>query len=186
VISSPKLAGSKLAGIVRSRWAREIGTWTLYAAVGLGAYWFFGRRTSGPKVGSRAAAFVLPRVGEPGEVRFDPASKQATLVEVFASWCGACRRATPRVTSAWEKQSGERVNFVAVSVDDSMDAARAAQRTWGLRGPVGLDVDGAFSAAYHVELLPTFVLIDRDGVIRRVEAGVPSESDAVAWFEELD
>ena len=39
--------------------------------------------------------------------------------------------------------------------------------------------------AYGVSLLPTFVLIDRDGTVKRVSSGVPSRRTLSRWLSEL-
>jgi peroxiredoxin len=63
-----------------------------------------------------------------------------------------------------------------VSVDDSQQQAEEARAEWGIPYPVALD-DGSVARAYGVSLLPTVVLIDRHGKVRRSVAGVPSKRE---------
>ena len=58
------------------------------------------------------------------------------------------------------------------------------QQSWPIAYPVVVD-DGRVSRGYGVSLLPTFVLIDRDGTIRRVSSGVPSRRTLSRWLSEL-
>jgi thiol-disulfide isomerase/thioredoxin len=133
-------------------------------------------RSSGPEEGSDAAPFDLPLLGGVG--RFDLASQRGkpVVMEVFASWCGTCRRATPVLSEMYRAHAGKDVTFVGVSVDESRERAEEARVEWGIPYPVALD-DGSVSRAYGVSLLPTVVLIDKHGKVRRSVAGVPSKRE---------
>jgi peroxiredoxin len=133
-------------------------------------------RSSGPEEGSEAATFDLPLLGS--TERFNLASQRGkpVVMEVFASWCGTCRRATPVLSEMYRSRSGSNVAFVGVSVDDSQQQAEEARAEWGIPYPVALD-DGSVARAYGVSLLPTVVLIDKHGKVRRSVAGVPSKRE---------
>jgi thiol-disulfide isomerase/thioredoxin len=139
-------------------------------------------RSSGPEEGSQAASFNLPLLGSEG--RFDLASQRGkpVVMEVFASWCGTCRRATP-VLSEMHRTHGANVAFVGVSVDESRQKAEAARTEWGIPYPVALD-DGSVARGYAVSLLPTVILIDKHGKVRRSIAGVPSKSELARFLAE--
>ncbi len=134
------------------------------------------RRSSGPDEGTEAAPIRLALLGEDGH--FDLASQRGkpVVLEVFASWCGTCRRATPVLAQAYRDHGSEKATFLGVSVNDSPAAALRAQKEWDIPYPVALD-DGQVARAYHVSLLPTVVLIDRDGKVRRASAGVPTRDE---------
>jgi thiol-disulfide isomerase/thioredoxin len=133
-------------------------------------------RSSGPEEGSDAAMFNLPLLGADG--RFDLASQRGkpVVMEVFASWCGTCRRATPVLSEMYRTHAGKNVTFVGVSVDESRERAEEARAAWGIPYPVALD-DGSVSRGYAVSLLPTVVLIDKYGKVHRSVAGVPSKRE---------
>ena len=69
----------------------------VYGALALLAVLFVSRKLSGPSEGGQAAPFDLPLVGGAEGARFRLADKrgQPVLIEVFAAWCGACRRSAP-------------------------------------------------------------------------------------------
>ena len=142
------------------------------------------RSASGPSEGSAAKSFQLPLASGNGMFRLDEHRGKPVLVEVFASWCGACQRAAPMVGEVYREAQNSGVVFVGVSVDDDADAAKRAQETWPIAYPVVVD-DGRVQKAYGVSLLPTFVLIDRDGTIKRVSTGVPSRRTLSRWLAEL-
>ena len=163
------------------------GRYALYALVGVLVLWLLKGR-GGPSEGGEAPAFDLPlvsaSVGEP--TRFSLASREdkPVLIEVFASWCGSCRRAAPLLARAHEKY-GSDVEFVGISVDDDPVSAEEAKRDWHIPYAVAHDDKGAFSRAYKIRVLPTFVLLDREGRIAEVSAGTPSQGRLDEWAKSV-
>lgn len=141
------------------------------------------RRQSGPELGSAAAPIDLPLVGREGRFNLAEQRGKPVLLEVFASWCGACRRSAPTLAEAFEAHRSE-VEFIGVVVNDEPDAAHRIKSEWGIPYDIALD-DGSVSRAYNVKLLPTLVLIDKSGTVRRVAAGMPTRAQIEDWLAEL-
>lgn len=157
----------------------------LYAAIAVVAYGFLSRKFSGPKEGAVAAAIDLPLAGATTErFRLDEHRGKPVLIEVFASWCSACRRASPALSEAFQRHATSGVTFVGVSVDGSPEDALRVKGDWNIPYDVAID-DGRVSKAYGIEVLPTFVLVNREGRVQRVSTGAPSASDVDRWLKEL-
>jgi cytochrome c biogenesis protein CcmG/thiol:disulfide interchange protein DsbE len=156
--------------------------WSLYAGVAALGLLFVSRKFSGPSEGEPAMLFDLPVADRPGE-RFRLADQRGkpVLIEVFASWCGACERAAPSVREAWRRHGNGRVAFVGVSLDGSREDAARIKRDWDIPYEVTVD-DGSVKKHYEIEALPTFVLVDGKGVVRHVSTGAPSSSDLDRWL----
>lgn len=142
------------------------------------------RGSSGPREGSEAKPFQLPLASGTGAFNLAAHRGSPVLVEVFASWCGACEHAAPMVDEVYREAQRSGVVFVGVSVDGDANAAKRVQQDWPIAYPVAVD-DGSVQRAYGVSLLPTFVLIDREGTIKRVSSGVPSRRTLSRWLAEL-
>lgn len=142
------------------------------------------RGGSGPKEGSTAASFELPLASGAGTFALTQQRGKPVLMEVFASWCGACERAAPMLDDVYKEAAAKGIVVVGVSLDDDAQAARRAAQTWPIPYPVAVD-DGSVARAYGVSLLPTFVLINGDGTVRRVASGVPSRRTLSRWLAEL-
>jgi peroxiredoxin len=142
------------------------------------------RGGSGPREGSVAKGFELPLLTGNSSFRLDEQRGKPVLLEVFASWCGACEHAAPMIDEVYREAQKSGVVFLGISVDDDPKAARSVQQTWPIQYPVALD-DGRVQRAYGVSLLPTFVLIDRDGTVKHVSSGVPSRRTLSRWLSEL-
>jgi cytochrome c biogenesis protein CcmG/thiol:disulfide interchange protein DsbE len=157
-----------------------------YGAIGTGVYLLathFVRHSSGPKEGSPAAAFDLPLAGKDGRVSLAAQRGKPVLMEVFASWCGACKRSSPHLADAFRAHQGEAVTFLAVSVDDDPSAAARVKHDWQLPFDVAVD-DGSVSRGYGISMLPTLIYIDAQGTVRHSAAGVVSRSDIDSWLAE--
>jgi thiol-disulfide isomerase/thioredoxin len=158
--------------------------WALYAAIGGLLVVLITRGASGPREGGIAKSFQLPLASGNGDFRLDEHRGKPVLMEVFASWCGACEHAAPMIDDVYRQAQNSGVVFVGVSVDDDPLAARRVQQSWPISYPVAVD-DGQVRRAYGVSLLPTFVLIDRDGTVKHVSSGVPSRRTLSRWLSEL-
>ena len=142
------------------------------------------RGSSGPSEGGQAKGFELPLASGTGS--FDLAAQRGkpVLLEVFASWCGACRHAAPMLGDVYREAKSKDVVFVGVAVDGDRAEALRVQREWPIEYPIAVD-NGRVQHDYGVSLLPTFVLIDRDGTIKHVNAGVPARRTLSRWLAEL-
>ena len=157
-----------------------------YGALGGGVYILatqFVRHSSGPKEGSPAAAFDLQLAGSKDRVSLAAQHGKPVLMEVFASWCSACKRSSPRLVEAWQAHHDQNVTFLAVSVDDDPAAAGRVKSEWKLPFDVAID-DGSVAKAYGISMLPTLIYIDEKGMVRHSEAGVVSRSDVDEWLAE--
>jgi len=93
------------------------------------------------------------------------------VVNFFASWCGPCQLEAPALGDAWA-EFGDRVEFVAVAIDDSEDGARGFVNEFGLRFAAGLDSTGEIAKAYNIYAIPRTYIIDRTGAVLYEHSGV--------------
>jgi cytochrome c biogenesis protein CcmG/thiol:disulfide interchange protein DsbE len=142
------------------------------------------RSGEGPEEGAVAAPFSLKLVGSEGQFQLDQHRGKPVLMEVLASWCGACESAAPMLRDVHREATENGVVVVGVSIDQDAREAEQIKQSWGIPYPLALD-DGSVKRGYGVSLVPTFVLIDRDGTIKRVSSGVPSRRTLSRWLTEL-
>ena len=159
-------------------WAKTV----VLATVAVGLVYAVFTESSGPKAGTMARDFDLPVVsGEGPRFRLADQAGTVVVVEVFASWCRACRAATPVLSEGARARRRSDVRFVAVSVDDSRQEALAAAREWGIPFDVTWD-DGSFAKSYGISRLPTFVVVDRQGKVRASTTGRLSRAKLEGWL----
>ena len=101
------------------------------------------------------------------------------LLNLWATWCGPCRAEVPALLSLHERFAGRGFKVVGISLDDPGDepAVRDFVREQKITYPVALDKDGTLSKAFHVSVLPTSMLIDRQGRIVWQDIGMLSKDN---------
>jgi len=169
----------------RTRLGRWVDGLLVVFALGLLVYLTYGRE-SGPSEQAKATSFDLPLLGSAGRFRFDGPRERPLLVEAFASWCGACRRSAPTIDGLRDAVESGQLDILLVSVDESASAARSARRSWPIVLPVAFDERGTFQRAYHISVLPTFVLIGTDGRVLDVSSGPPGGHTIRKWLRAGD
>jgi len=132
----------------------------LYAGLGRDT-----REVPSPLVGKAAPAFVLPLLHE-ADKKFSPEQMQGQvwLLNVWASWCGACKDEHPLLMDLSRKNI---VPIVGLDYKDKAEDGIATLRKSG--DPYTLviaDADGKVGFDYGVYGVPETYVIDKQGVIK--------------------
>jgi cytochrome c biogenesis protein CcmG, thiol:disulfide interchange protein DsbE len=115
---------------------------------------------------------------------FDVAAQKGNVVllNVWATWCGPCRFETPELENLHQKYGPKGLKVVGVSVDDTgIPGVKQFVSENKITYPIAVDADGKIANILRTTVLPTSVLIGRDGKIlwRKVGAVMPNELTAV-------
>ena len=117
-------------------------------------------------------------------------------VDIWATWCGPCKREIPSLKKVEEQFHGENIEFVSISVDDEKRSGtkEKAFESWKNMvkdkelGGIQLFSDNAwqsdFVKNYKVNGIPRFILIDPNGNIVSPDAPRPSNPKLVELLEE--
>lgn len=116
---------------------------------------------------------------------FDVASEKGNVVllNVWATWCQPCRFETPELQALHRKYGDRGFKVIGVSVDNEGSDAEIKQfiDENKITYPIAFDPEGRVANVLRTTVLPTSVLIGRDGRIawRKVGAVMPNETAAV-------
>jgi cytochrome c biogenesis protein CcmG, thiol:disulfide interchange protein DsbE len=133
-----------------------------------------------PLVGQPAPDFLLPyaSAAEQGKSqRLSDLQGTAIVLDFWASWCGPCRAQTPVLERVAKAFGSEKLRVLGVGTSDE----RVAITRFLQRSPHGypsvFDDQDVASSLYHVQGLPTLVVIDKDGTVRAVASGFTDERE---------
>ncbi|MBL8684888.1 MAG: TlpA family protein disulfide reductase [Myxococcales bacterium] len=144
----------------------------------------------GPWIANRprpAPALNLPIVHEstvgPDRVDLAALRGKVVLLDFWATWCGPCARLSPTLQRLSQRYESRGLVVIGVNVDeDGPGLVPAFQRRYGL-SYTQVAGQGPVQAAWEVRYLPTTVVIDRAGMIRRVASGDETEASLAHEIE---
>ncbi|MGB7815218.1 MAG: DsbE family thiol:disulfide interchange protein [Methylotenera sp.] len=127
-----------------------------------------------PLVGNPAPKFQAPVLGEAGKTfNSDDLKGQVWLLNVWASWCAACREEHP-VLMAMEK-TGQIATYGLDYKDTDAEAQAVLKEHGNPYKVVATDADGKIGIDYGVYGVPETYVIDKAGVIRYKQIGPITE-----------
>ena len=128
------------------------------------------REIPSPFIGKAAPAFKLAQLHEPGKtISQQDMVGQVWLLNVWASWCVACRQEHP-VLMDFAKQGV--VPILGLNYKDGTENGAGWLRQFGNPYTVsGVDADGRVGIDYGVYGVPETFVIDKRGVIRMKHIG---------------
>jgi thiol-disulfide isomerase/thioredoxin len=101
-------------------------------------------------------------------------------IDVWATWCGPCKKEIPYLTEIEEAYQGKNIHFISLSVDVPADKEKWQQyvTTNHLKG-IQLMADNAFDSEFiknfNINSIPRFILVNPDGKIVSADAKRPSD-----------
>lgn len=107
---------------------------------------------------------------ENNEISFDKILKKhlgkVTVIEIWASWCGDCVKAMPKVKDM--QANNPNVDYVFISMDKAFDKWQGGIEKHELKGNHYWATDGmkgAFGKSIDLDWIPRYIVIDKKGKI---------------------
>jgi thiol-disulfide isomerase/thioredoxin len=96
---------------------------------------------------------------------------KVVLMDFWGTWCPPCRASVPTLRNLNKKYAGKPFQLVSVSSDDDEDVWKTFIKAEHMEWSQYIDLPGSVLHAFKVESFPTFVVMDKDGVIRFRQSG---------------
>ncbi len=95
---------------------------------------------------------------------------KVTLIMFWATWCPACKTELPVLEQLRAKYSADKLDIMAISVDDTEQAMRSYLSTRPTKLPVYLSTADV-GAEFGVKSIPALVIFDGEGQVAFNSAG---------------
>jgi thiol-disulfide isomerase/thioredoxin len=96
---------------------------------------------------------------------------KVVLMDFWGTWCPPCRESVPMLRNLNKKYAGKPFQLVSVSSDDDEDVWKTYIQAERMDWSQYIDLPGDVLHVFKVESFPTFVVLDKDGVIRFRQSG---------------
>jgi thiol-disulfide isomerase/thioredoxin len=108
-------------------------------------------------------------------------SRHIVVISFWATWCQPCKIEIPKLTVLADKFQGKPIKFFLVNTmeraEQTEDSVRLQYTQRGYRLPCLIDPGMRFAGLYTVRGLPMLIVIDRFGVVRKINRGYHENFD---------
>ena len=134
-------------------------------------------------IGQPAATFNYEN-HKGGKTTLEELAGKYVYIDVWATWCGPCKKEIPALQAIEKEYHGKNIEFVSISVDKNKEAwtNMVTEKTLG-----GIQLhdggDRVFSEAFNITGIPRFILVDPKGNVVNPDAPRPSSPELKALFD---
>ncbi len=102
---------------------------------------------------------------------------KVSYLTFFASWCGSCKRELPELKLWQEEMGGKGFQVLAVGADrySKQSTDFIEKHVPGVNYAVALDPESKAMTEFDVSAMPTSIIVDKKGIVRRVIVGFKKE-----------
>ena len=118
-----------------------------------------------PAIGEPAPDFALATI-DSLPWRLSESKGKVVLLNFWATWCGPCRKELPHLERLHQRFSKDGLAVVGVSSEKPEDARRLLAEK-GISYPSLHDLGSRVFGRFHVNAIPTSLIIGRDGTLRK-------------------
>ncbi|MXV77348.1 redoxin domain-containing protein [Candidatus Poribacteria bacterium] len=105
------------------------------------------------------------------EISIKDLKGQVVLIDFWATWCGPCIKEMPKVKNTYAKFKDQKFAIIGISLDRSVDPLKTYIAKEELSWKQYWDQDRTVRNLFGVKFIPTAVIIDGEGIVRKAKVG---------------
>ncbi len=130
-------------------------------------------------VGKPVKDFTLKTVGGKTLSLSGFRNGKKAIIFFWATWCPHCRRELGELNKNKETIARKGIQIVLVDVGEGEGDVRHYLQNNKIDMDVFLDTDSSVSESYGVMGIPTFYLVDQEGIVRDVQHSLPENYEEI-------
>lgn len=134
-------------------------------------------------IGKPAQDFTLPTVGGTAMNFAQFRGKDKAIIFFWATWCPHCRRELGDLNQIQGQLSQKGIKVALVDIGEDENMVRQYLQKNGIQATVFLDEDSSAAESYGVVGVPTFYLVDSEGIVRGIEHTLPENYEEILAAE---
>lgn len=104
------------------------------------------------------------------------ASGLPVVIDFWATWCGPCRKTLPVLANVYSKYASQGLEVIGISNEDVATLNHFYSSQHKSPYPLYRDATQELWRRYGIRAVPTLMLLDQNGYIKRVWSGAPSQA----------
>ena len=124
-------------------------------------------------LGQPAKEFTLPTLGGQTMSLTEMRAGSGAIMFFWATWCPHCRRTLSDIDKAVASIRAKGIKVILVDVGEDADTVRAYFKRNNMQFDCFLDGKSAVAEQYQLIGVPTFFLLNKDGVVKFVDHYFP-------------
>lgn len=96
---------------------------------------------------------------------------KVVLMDFWGTWCPPCRESVPTLQNLQKKYAGRGFELVSVSSDDDEEVWQTFIAAQKMNWTEYIDLSGEMLERFKIESFPTYIVVDKDGVMRFRQSG---------------
>ncbi len=124
---------------------------------------------------TNTAVFLRDFTGKTMREPWKKKERQVVVLSFWATWCQPCKNEIPILTKLAASYKDQKVKFFLVNTLEKAelteDSVRDTYKNRGYSLPCLVDPSGRYAGLYSVRALPVLVVIDKFGIVRKINRG---------------